>query len=120
MKLVRSLLVATALASLPPLAMAQSNTTAGAASGAAAGGFLAGPAGAFAGGVIGGATGAAADLAGAPPLYEGRSIYVPPYPSSLAPGYVAPGPLYAMPEDGPLQRRCWTNVYSERQCETFR
>jgi hypothetical protein len=115
MKLVRSLLVATALASLPVLAMAQSNTTAG----TAAGGFLAGPAGAFAGGVIGGATGAAADLAGAP-LYEGRSVYVPPYPSSLAPGYVAPGPLYAMPEDGPLQRRCWTNVYSERQCETFR
>jgi hypothetical protein len=119
MKLVRSLLVAMALASLPALAMAQSNTTAGGGSGAAAGGFLAGPAGAFAGGVIGGATGAAADFAGAP-LYEGRSIYVPPYPSSLAPGYVAPGPLYAMPEDGPLQRRCWTNVYSERQCETFR
>jgi hypothetical protein len=115
MKLVRSLLVAMALASLPALAIAQSNT-AGTASGAAAGGFLAGPAGAFAGGVIGGA---AADLAGAP-LYEGRSIYVPPYPSSLAPGYVAPGPLYAMPGDGPLQRRCWTNVYSERQCETFR
>jgi hypothetical protein len=116
MKLVRSLLVAMALAALPALATAQSNTTAGTASGAAAGGFLAGPAGAFAGGVIGGA---AADLAGAP-LYEGRSIYVPPYPSSLAPGYVAPGPLYAMPGDGPLQRRCWTNVYSERQCETFR
>jgi hypothetical protein len=118
MKRVRSLLVATALAALPALAMAQGNTTAGAASGAAAGGFLAGPAGAFAGGVIGGATGAAADFGA--PLYEGRSIYVPPYPSSLAPGYVAPGPLYAMPGDGPLQRRCWTNVYSERQCETFR
>jgi hypothetical protein len=118
MKLVRAVLVATALAGLPALAMAQSNTAGAAAAGIFTGGFLAGPAGAFAS-VIGGATGAAADLAGAP-LYEGRSIYVPPYPSSLAPGYVAPGPLYAMPGDGPLQRRCWTNVYSERQCETFR
>jgi hypothetical protein len=119
MKLVRTILLAASLASIPALATAQSNSASGTAAGIFTGGFLAGPAGAFAGGVIGGATGAAADLAGAP-SFEGRSVYVPPYPSSLAPGYVAPGPLYAMPGDGPLQRRCWTNVYSERQCETFR
>src|SRR5437764_1017531 len=115
MKLVRTILLAASLASIPGLAIAQSNTEAGAAAGIFTGGAIAGPAGAFAGGLFGGATGAAADVAGAP-LYEGRTVYVPPYPTSLAPGYVAPGPIYAMPGDGPLQRRCWTNVYGERQC----
>jgi len=117
MRLVRTFLLAASLASLPALAMAQTNT--GVAVGIFTGGALAGPAGAFAGGLIGGATGAAADVATAP-LYEGRTVYVPPYPTSLAPGYVAPGPVYGMPEDGPLLRRCWTNVYGERQCETVR
>src|SRR5437660_12704265 len=116
MKLVRMILVAALLASVPALAMAQSNTAAGVAAGAATGGVFLGPGGAFAGGLFGGATGAAADLAGAP-VYEGRTVYVPPYPTSLAPGYIAPGPIYVMPGDGPLQRRCWTNVYGERQCE---
>jgi hypothetical protein len=119
MRLVRAFLVAASLASVPALALAQSNTASGAAAGAATGGFLAGPAGAFAGTLFGGATGAAADAAPAP-LFEGRSVYVPPYPSSLAAGYVAPGPVYLMPDEGPLQRRCWTNVYGERQCEAFR
>jgi hypothetical protein len=114
MKLVRTILLVAALASLPALAMAQSNTATGAAAGAATGGFLAGPAGAFAGGVFGGATGAAADVGGAP-LYQGRSVYV-----GSGPAYIAPGPTYVMPGEGPLQRRCWTNVYGERQCETFR
>ncbi|MEA2757410.1 MAG: hypothetical protein QOH65_23 [Methylobacteriaceae bacterium] len=114
MKLVRTILVAAALAGLPALAMAQSNATAGTAAGAATGGVFAGPAGAFAGGVFGGAAGAAADLTGAP-SFEGRSVYV-----GARPAYVAPGPVYVMPEDAPLQRRCWTNVYGERQCETFR
>jgi hypothetical protein len=117
MRLVRTFLLAASLASLPALAMAQTNT--GVAVGIFTGGALAGPAGAFAGGLIGGATGAAADVATAP-LYEGRTVYVPPYPTSLAPGYIAPGPVYGMPEDGPLRRRCWTNVYGERQCETVR
>jgi hypothetical protein len=116
MRLVRTFLLAASLASLPALAMAQ---TTGVAVGIFTGGPLAGPAGAFAGGLIGGATRAAADVATAP-LYEGRTVYVPPYPTSLAPGYVAPGPVYGMPDDGPLQRRCWTNVYGERQCETVR
>ena len=116
MKLMRTILIAAALASVPALAMAQSNTAVGAASGAAAGGAAAGPAGAFVGGVIGGATGAAADVAGAP-FYEGRSVYVGP---SAYPYYAAPGPVYVMPEDAPLQRRCWINVYGERQCESFR
>jgi hypothetical protein len=114
MRLVRTILIAAALASLPALAMGQSNATAGTAAGAATGGFLAGPAGAFAGGVFGGAAGAAADLTGAP-SFEGRSVYV-----GSRPAYVAPGPVYVMPEDAPLQRRCWVNVYGERQCETFR
>ena len=91
--------------------MAQSNATAGTAAGAATGGVFAGPAGAFAGGVFGGA---AADVAGAPST-EGRSVYV-----GSRPAYVAPGPVCVMPEDAPLQRRCWINVYGERQCETFR
>jgi hypothetical protein len=107
------------LAGLPALAVAQSNSEAGAAAGIFTGGALAGPAGAFAGSLFGGATGATADVAAAP-LYEGRSVYVPPYPTSLAPGYVAPGPLYVMPEDAPLQRTCRTNVYGERQCESSR
>jgi hypothetical protein len=110
MKLVRTVLVAAALASLPALAMAQSNAIAG----TAAGSIFAGPAGAFAGGAFGGAAGAAADLAGAPST-EGRSVYV-----GSRPAYIAPGPVYVMPEDAPLQRRCWVNVYGERQCETFR
>ncbi|MEA2841321.1 MAG: hypothetical protein QOF41_2651 [Methylobacteriaceae bacterium] len=113
MKLVRTLLVAAALASLPALALAQGNTALGAASGAAAGGAFAGPAGAFAGGVFGGTAGTAADVA--MPSFEGRSVYVQP-----GPAYVAPGSVYVMPDAGPLQRRCWTNVYGERQCETFR
>ena len=144
MKLVRTILLAAALAGVPALAMAQSNATAGtaagaptggvfagpagafaggvfggatgAAAGAAAGGAAAGPAGAFLGGMFGGATGAAADVAGAP-FYEGRSVYVGP---SAYPYYAAPGPVYVMPEDAPLQRRCWVNVYGERQCESFR
>jgi hypothetical protein len=124
MKLVRTILLAASLASLPALTMAQSNANAGAAAGIFTGGAIAGPAGAFAGGIIGGAAGAATDFAGAPltegrSVYEGRTVYVPPYPTSLAPGYVAPGPVYGMRADGPLQRRCWTNVYGERQCETF-
>jgi hypothetical protein len=120
MKLVRTILVAAALAGLPALALAQSNAPAGnAAGGAAAGSVFAGPAGAFAGGMFGGAAGAAADVAAAP-LSEGRSVYVPPYPASLAPGYIAPGPVYLMPDEGPLQRTCRTNVYGERQCESFR
>jgi hypothetical protein len=114
MKLVRILVVAAAVAGLPTLAMAQSNTAAGAAGGGAIGGFLAGPAGAFAGGVLGGATGAAADT-NRVPFYEGRSVHVGP-----APAYVAPGPVYVMPDEAPMQRRCWINVYGERQCESFR
>jgi hypothetical protein len=114
MKLVRTILVAAALTGAPALAMAQSNATAGTAAGAAAGSIFAGPAGAFGGGVFGGAAGAAADVAG-PPSTEGRSVYV-----GSRPAYVAPGPVYVMPEDAPLQRRCWVNVYGERQCETFR
>ena len=77
MRLVRTFLLAASLASLPALAMAQTNT--GVAVGIFTGGALAGPAGAFAGGLIGGATGAAADVATAP-LYEGRTVYVPPIP----------------------------------------
>ena len=119
MKLIRALFCAAALAGAPALATAQGNAAAGATAGIFTGGALAGPAGAFAGSIFGGAAGAAADAAGAP-LLEGRSVYVPPYPNSLAPGYVAPGPAYLLPEDGPLQRRCWSNVYGERQCETFR
>ena len=113
MKLVRTIVCAAALASIPMLALAQSNSAAGAAAGVFTGGAIAGPAGAFA---VGAGRGAAADLAGAP-LYEGRTVYVPPYPTALAPGYVAPGPVYAMPE-APLQRTCRINVYGERQCET--
>jgi hypothetical protein len=123
MKRVRTILVAAALAGLPALAMAQSNAAAGAAAGIFTGGALAGPASAFAGGLFGGAAGAASDFAGAPisegrSVYEGRTVYVPPYPTSLPPGYVAPGPLSLMPEAAPLQRTCWTNVYGERQCES--
>lgn len=125
MRLVRTFLLAAALAGAPALTMAQSNSEAGAAAGIFTGGAIAGPAGAFAGGLFGGATGAATDFAGAPlsegrSVYEGRTVYVPPYPTSLAPGYVAPGPLYLMPEDAPLKRTCWTNVYGERQCESSR
>jgi hypothetical protein len=109
MKLVRIVLAAAALASAPALAFAQSTA------GGASGGFFTGSAGAFAGGLLSG-TGPAANSADAP-LYEGRSVYVPPYPSSLAPGYIEPGPVYVMPRDAPLQRQCRTNVYGERQCE---
>ncbi|MBV8849621.1 MAG: hypothetical protein JOZ16_08560 [Methylobacteriaceae bacterium] len=116
MKLVRAILCAASLAGLPALAMAQSNGEARATAGIFTGGGLTGPAGVFAGSLFG-VTGA---TAATPPLYEGRSVYVPPYPSSLAPGYIAPGPLYAMPENAPLQRTCRTNVYGERQCEASR
>lgn len=125
MRLVRTFLLAASVAGLPALAMAQSNTNAGAAAGIFTGGALAGPAGAFAGSIFGGAAGAASDFAGAPvsegrSVYEGRTVYVPPYPTSLAPGYVAPGPLSLLPETGPMQRTCRTNVYGERQCEASR
>jgi hypothetical protein len=125
MKLIRTILIAASLASLPALAMAESNSATGAAAGIFTGGALAGPAGAFAGGLFGGAAGAASDFAGAPlsegrSVYEGRTVYVPPYPTSLAPGYVAPGPLSLVPDDAPLQRTCRTNVYGERQCESSR
>jgi hypothetical protein len=101
------------LAGAPALAMAQSNPATG------FGSIFAGPAGAFAGGAFGVGSGVPADLPAAP-VVEGRSVYVPPYPASLAPGYVAPGPIYLMPDEGPLQRSCRTNVYGERQCESFR
>ena len=119
MKLIRAILCAAALASIPALASADSSREAGAPAGIFTAGALAGPAGVFAGGLFGGATAATPDL-GAAPLHEGRSVYVPPYPTSLAPGYVAPGPFYAMPEGAPLQRTCRTNVYGERQCESSR
>jgi hypothetical protein len=125
MRLVRTFLLAASLASVPALGMAENNPKPGATAGIFTGGALAGPAGAFAGGLFGGAAGAASDFAGAPlsegrSVYEGRTVYVPPYPTSLAPGYVAPGPLSLMPEAGPLQRTCWINVYGERQCEASR
>ena len=119
MKFIRPVLCAAALASVPALATAESNSEASAAAGIFTAGALAGPAGVFAGGLFGGPTVATPDVAAAP-LHEGRSVYVPPYPRALAPGYVAPGPLYAMPEDAPLQRTCRTNVYGERQCEASR
>ena len=118
MKFMRAILCAAALASVPALASAGSNSEAGTSAGIFTAGALAGPAGVFAGGLFGRAT-AGADAPSAP-LYEGRTVYVPPYPASLEPGYVAPGPLYAMPEDAPLQRTCRTNVYGERQCEVSR
>ncbi len=117
MKRIRTILCAAALACVPALAPAQTTTSV---SGTFLGGALAGPAGAFAGSIFGttGATADAAPLTEGRSLFEGRSVYVPPYPSTLAPGYVAPGPLYVLPNDGPLQRTCRINVYGERQCET--
>jgi hypothetical protein len=124
MRLVRTFLLAASLASVPALGMAENNTKPGATAGIFTGGALAGPAGAFAGSLFG-VTGATPDAAAAPlsegrSLYEGRSVYVPPYPASLPPGYVAPGPLYVMPDDAPLQRTCRTNVYGDKQCEASR
>jgi hypothetical protein len=123
-KLIRVFLCAAALAGLPALAEAQANSEARAKAGIFTAGALAGPAGAFAGSLFG-VTGATTDAAAAPltegrSLYEGRSVYVPPYPKSLAPGYVAAGPLYVMPDDAPLQRTCRTNVYGDKQCELSR